>query len=56
MAQLVEQAGQTLAAQHRLERLLDANRTIVSELSLPAVLRQFVQSAPETAGAATARP
>jgi two-component system, NarL family, sensor histidine kinase DevS len=51
MAQLVDQAGQILAAQHRLERLLDANRTIVSELSLPAVLRQIVQSARETAGA-----
>jgi signal transduction histidine kinase len=51
MTQLVEQAGQILSAQHRLERLLDANRTIVSELSLPAVLRQIVQSARETAGA-----
>jgi len=51
MAQLVEQAGQILSAQHRLQRLLDANRTIVSELSLPAVLRQIVESARETAGA-----
>jgi signal transduction histidine kinase len=51
MTQLVERAGQILSAQHRLERLLDANRTIVSELSLPAVLRQIVQSARETAGA-----
>jgi signal transduction histidine kinase len=51
MAQLVDQAGQILSAQHRLQRLLDANRTIVSELSLPAVLRQIVQSARETAGA-----
>ena len=51
MTQLVEQAGQILSAQHRLQRLLDANRTIVSELSLPAVLRQIVQSARETAGA-----
>jgi two-component system, NarL family, sensor histidine kinase DevS len=50
-AQLVDQAGQTLSAQHRLQQLLDANRTIVSELSLPAVLRQIVQSARETAGA-----
>jgi GAF domain-containing protein len=51
MAQLVDQAGQILSAQHRLQRLLDANRTIISELSLPAVLRQIVQSARETAGA-----
>jgi signal transduction histidine kinase len=51
MAQLVDQADQILAAQHRLQRLLDANRTIVSELSLPAVLRQIVESARETAGA-----
>ena len=51
MAQLVDQAGQILSAQHRLQRLLDANRTIVSELSLPAVLRQIVESACETAGA-----
>jgi signal transduction histidine kinase len=50
-AQLVDQAGQILSAQHRLQRLLDANRTIVSELSLPAVLRQIVHSARETAGA-----
>jgi len=51
MAQLVDQAGQILSAQHRIQRLLEANRTIVSELSLPAVLRQIVQSARETAGA-----
>jgi signal transduction histidine kinase len=51
MAQLVDQAGQILSAQHRLQRLLDANRMIVSELSLPAVLHQIVQSARETAGA-----
>ena len=50
-AQLVDQAGQILSAQHRLQQLLDANRTIVSELSLPDVLRQIVQSARETAGA-----
>jgi hypothetical protein len=50
-AQLVDQAGHILSAQHHLHRLLDANRTIVSELSLPAVLRQIVQSARETAGA-----
>ena len=51
MAQLVDQAGQILAAQHRIQRLLEANRTIVSELSLPAVLRQIVESARQTAGA-----
>ena len=51
MAQLVDQAGQILSAQHRLQRLLDANRAIVRELSLPAVLRQIAQSARETAGA-----
>jgi hypothetical protein len=32
MAQLVDQAGQILSAQHRLQRLLEANRMIVSEL------------------------
>ena len=51
MAQLVDQAGQILSAQHRIQRLLEANRTIVSELSLPAVLRQIVESARQTAGA-----
>ena len=51
MAQLVDQAGRVLSAQHRLQRLLDANRAIVRELSLPAVLRQIAQSARETAGA-----
>ena len=51
MAQLVDQAGLILSAQHRLQRLLDANRTIVRQLSLPAILRQIVQSAGETAGA-----
>ena len=51
MAQLVDQAGRVLSAQHRLQRLLDANRAIVRELSLPAVLRQIVESARETAGA-----
>ena len=51
MAQLVDQAGQILAAQHRIQRLLEANLTIVSELSLPAVLRQIVESARQTAGA-----
>jgi signal transduction histidine kinase len=51
MAQLVDQAGQILSAQHRIQRLLEANRAIVSELSLPSVLRQIVESARQTAGA-----
>ena len=40
MSQLVEQASLIMTAQERLRRLLTANRSIVQELSLPAVLRR----------------
>lgn len=48
---LVDQASAILAAQHRLRRLLSANRAIVQELSLPAVLRRIVQTAKDVADA-----
>src|SRR6478609_6649478 len=51
MTQLVEQAATVLSAQKRLQRLLDANQSIVSELSLPAVLRRVVEAARDTANA-----
>jgi signal transduction histidine kinase len=51
MTQLVDQASAVLSAQQRLQRLLDANQSIVSELSLPAVLRRVVEAARETARA-----
>ena len=38
-------------AQRRLQHLLVANRSIVSELTLPAVLRRIVEAAREVAGA-----
>ena len=38
-------------AQERLRRLLHANRSIVQELSLPAVLRRIVDTARDVAGA-----
>ena len=51
MTRLVDQASAVLSAQQRLQRLLDANQSIVSELSLPAVLRRIVEAARATAGA-----
>ena len=51
MSQLVDQAGLILTAQQRLRRLLVANRSIVQELSLPAVLRRIVDTAKEVSGA-----
>ena len=38
MTELVDQASVIIAAQQRLRRLLASNRSIVQELSLPAVL------------------
>ena len=49
----VEQASLIMTAQERLRRLLTANRSIVQELSLPAVLRRIVETARDVAGAAT---
>ena len=51
MSELVDQASAILSAQHRLRRLLSANRSIVQELSLPAVLRRIVHTAKDVAGA-----
>jgi signal transduction histidine kinase len=49
--QLVDQASVIMNAQERLRRLLNANRSIVQELSLPAVLRRIVETARDVAGA-----
>jgi two-component system, NarL family, sensor histidine kinase DevS len=51
MGQLVEQASLIMTAQQRLRRLLTANRSIVQELSLPAVLYRIVDTARDVAGA-----
>lgn len=51
MDQLVEQAAAIMTAQGRIRRLLDANRVIVGELSLPGVLRRIVEAAREIADA-----
>jgi signal transduction histidine kinase len=49
--QLVDQASVIMSAQERLRRLLHANRSIVQELSLPAVLHRIVATARDVAGA-----
>jgi signal transduction histidine kinase len=49
--QLVDQASVIMNAQERLRRLLNANRSIVQELSLPAVLHRIVETARDVAGA-----
>lgn len=51
MTELVDQASVIIAAQQRLRRLLASNRSIVQELSLPAVLRRIVETAKDVAGA-----
>jgi signal transduction histidine kinase len=51
MSQLVERASLIMTAQQRLRRLLAANRSIVQELSLPAVLHRIVDTARDVAGA-----
>jgi hypothetical protein len=51
MGQLVEQASLIMTAQERLRRLLAANRSIVQELSLPAVLHRIVDTARDVADA-----
>ena len=45
LAELMERAEEVIDAQARLRRLLAANRAIVAELSLPAVLRRIVEAA-----------
>ena len=51
MTQLIELAQEVLDAQQRLRRLLSANRVIVTELSLPAVLSRIVETARDLVGA-----
>ena len=51
MSQLVEQASLIMTAQQRLRRLLIANRSIVQELALPAVLRRIVNTAKDLSDA-----
>ena len=51
MTQLIERAQEVIDAQHRLRRLLSANRAVVAELSLPMVLRRIVEAARDLVGA-----
>jgi signal transduction histidine kinase len=51
LAQLVDRAHEVIGAQERLRRLLDANRVIVSELSLPVVLHRIAEAARDLVGA-----
>ena len=51
LAQLVDRAGDVLAAQGRLRGLLRANALIAGDLSLPVVLRQIVGAARDLLGA-----
>src|SRR5512133_2967207 len=51
MSQLVDQASMIMTAQQPLRQLLIANRSIVQELSLPAVLRRIVNTAKDLSGA-----
>jgi signal transduction histidine kinase len=46
-----ERASQLLHTQDRLRSLLQANRSIVGELSLPGVLRRIVEASRDVAGA-----
>jgi len=51
LVQLVERAGDVLAAQGRLRGLLRANALVAGDLSLPVVLRQIVSAARDLLGA-----
>jgi signal transduction histidine kinase len=51
LSQLVERAQETLETQERLRALLQANRSIVGDLDLPAVLRRIVEVARGLVGA-----
>ena len=51
LVQLVDRAGDVLAAQGRLRGLLRANALVAGELSLPVVLRQIVGAAQGLLGA-----
>ncbi|XAS75698.1 GAF domain-containing protein [Dermatophilaceae bacterium Sec6.4] len=45
LAQLIDRAQEVLAAQNKLRGLLEANGSIVDDLTLPTVLRRIVQAA-----------
>jgi signal transduction histidine kinase len=47
----LDEASSIMTSQERLRRLLGANRSIVQELSLPAVLRRIVDTARDLSGA-----
>src|SRR5215212_6683797 len=47
----LDEAPSIVTSQERLRRLLSANRSIVQELSLPAVLRRIVDTAKDVSGA-----
>ena len=51
LVQLMDRAGDVLAAQGRLRGLLRANALVAGELSLPVVLRQIVGAAQDLLGA-----
>ncbi|MBN9108170.1 MAG: GAF domain-containing protein [Pseudonocardia sp.] len=51
LGQLVDRAGEVMAAQGRLRGLLQANQAIVGDLELPVVLRRIVESARTLLGA-----
>ena len=51
LLQLVDRAGDVLAAQGRLRGLLRANALVAGDLSLPVVLRQIVGAAQDLLGA-----
>jgi signal transduction histidine kinase len=51
LVQLVDRAGDVLAAQGRLRGLLRANALVAGDLSLPVVLRQIVEAARDLLGA-----
>jgi signal transduction histidine kinase len=51
LRELVDRASEMIEAQDRLRGLLAANRSIVGELSLPAVLRAVVEAARQIGGA-----
>src|SRR6204780_3744256 len=51
LVQLVDRAGDVLAAQGRLRGLLRANALVAGELNLPVVLRQIVGAARDLLGA-----
>lgn len=51
MSQLVDRAGDIIAAQQRVRALLEANQSIVADLTLPVVLRRIVEAAATVVGA-----